>query len=101
MIVTGVAVLAAASVWASTDATGPVPGAPPPGGIVATTIPDGATQPGIAPSRPTPPPIEHDTRSRRGGKARSPRARRHHGPAHSSRRTRPPTARPRPHEPGF
>ncbi|WP_169985705.1 hypothetical protein [Microbispora sp. H10836] len=100
MVVTGVAVLAAASVWASTDAAGPAPGTPPPGGIVATTTPDGAIPPETAPSKPAPPPTEHDARSRRGGKALPMRAR-HHGPARSSRRTRPPTARPRPHEPGF
>ncbi|MEU8174996.1 hypothetical protein AB0C14_19125 [Microbispora hainanensis] len=123
-ILTGAAALTVVGVWASIGASGPVPGSPPPPGTVATTAPGTTTpstaapstaapdiaaqpdmtaqpgitvQPGTAPSKPARSPSEHRARSKRGEKGLSAGARRHHGPAHPSKRTRPPAVRPRPH----
>lgn len=121
-ILTGAAALTVVGVWASIGASGPVPGSPPPAGTVATMTPGTATagtvattapgtatpdigvqpditvQPGAAPSRPARSPSEHRARSKRGEKGLPAGARRHHGPAHPSKRTRPPAIRPRPHD---
>lgn len=124
-ILTGAVALTAVGVWASSGASGPAPGPPPPAGTVATTAPgttgpdgavepditapdgavqpnatapEGTVQPGTAPSKPARSPSEHRARSKRGKKGLPAGARRHHGPAHPSKRTRPPTDRPRPHD---
>ncbi|GAB3131148.1 hypothetical protein GCM10027161_04310 [Microbispora hainanensis] len=102
-ILTGAAALTAVGIWASVGASGPMPGPHPPAGTVATTAPGTTTpditvQPGTAPSRPERSPSEHRARSKRGEKGLPTGARRHHGPAHPSQRTRPPAVRPRPHD---